>query len=156
MAKVKIYMLTQAAFIAGTLLAPGSRITSEDLGTFKDGDGKDQPVRPPSTAIEVDARGAPVSEDDASAYEAMLSAAPIDPGLVSPVSIGAGGIGAPAQAPGGVHLAANQLVQPGAVQPQRRGGGKSAGDASGAGNASAEAAALAAMDAESGKSEDKA
>lgn len=155
MAKLKIYMLTQAAFIAGTLLAPGSRITSDDLGTFKDGDGKDQPVRPPSTAIEVDANGQPVSDEDGAAFEAMLSAAPIDPDLISPVSIGAGGIGAPAQAPGGVHLAANQLAQPGAVQPTRRSGSKSSGDASGAGNATAEAAALAAMDADK-KVDDKA
>lgn len=71
---MKRYMLTSPAFVAATLLVEGSIITEAELGVkvvpVLDKDGKptgktkNVPVRPPSDAIEVDAKGNPIDPAD--------------------------------------------------------------------------------------------
>lgn len=71
---MKRYMLTSPAFIAATLLVEGSIITQAELGKKtvqvlgKDGKPtgktKEVDVRPPSDAIEVDAKGNPINPAD--------------------------------------------------------------------------------------------
>ena len=130
----KRYLLAEVAFIGGTLLAVGSVITSDDLGEFKDPkDGKIKAVKPPASSIEIDADGRPVSSEDAEAYADLVGQMPAPRAQVMPFAPG-GGEAMPAQQPGGLQLAGNQLNQPSAVAPQRRGG---AGDV----NAAAEKAA---------------
>lgn len=136
-AKFRRWVLTEPAFIAATLLAAGSIITSDDLGTGKSKEGKAEPVAPPSTAIEIDDKGNPVSEADNHALDALVNAGPAPAELIAPISPGAGAVGAPAQAPGGVQLAANALEAPSTLAVNRRGGSA----------ATAEAAALAATEA---------
>ena len=59
---MKRWILANVAFIASSLVAPGSIITEEDLGTtiVKDpetGKEKEVKVKPPHDAIEIDANG---------------------------------------------------------------------------------------------------
>lgn len=101
------WMLASTGFF-GSLLAPGSIITQDDLGyaevPVKDKEGKPTgktervAVKPPRDAIEIGADGKPVNSDDEQAYAEIFGAAAIPFG-------GA----APAQSPGGLQLAANNL-----------------------------------------------
>lgn len=136
MAKYRRFLLTEVSFIGGTLLVPGSVVTSEDLGEYKDPEGgKLKPVRPPASSIEIDANGQPVSSDDAESYTALVGSLPTPAAQVQPFAPG-GGVASPTQAPGGPSIAANQLAQPSPVAPSRRGGNgdvnKAAEDASAA------------------------
>lgn len=137
--KFKRFLLSEVAFIGGTLLAPGSVVTSDDLGTFKDPkDGKEKAVKPPASSIEIDENGRPVSDDDADAYASLVGTLPAPAAEIQPFTVG-GGQAMPSQAPGGPQLAGNQLGQPSPVAPTRRGGN---GDV----NKAAEAAASAQLD----------
>jgi hypothetical protein len=62
------FLLTSPAFIASTLLAEGSIITQDDLGYV---DGIPQP--PPSSAIEVDEKGMPVTDEGEDLLKAALA-----------------------------------------------------------------------------------
>lgn len=62
------FLLTSPAFIASTLLAEGSMITQDDLGYV---DGIPQP--PPSSAIEVDEKGMPVTDEGEDLLKAALA-----------------------------------------------------------------------------------
>lgn len=141
---MKRFMLTMPAFVAATLLVEGSIITDEDLGTKEvpvlDKDGKRTgemarvQVRPPRDAIEVDAKGNPVSEADASLLAAMAEGrteiSAVQPRALNPTETQ----GVAPQPAGDVQLAASDLPAdpaaapaPGAVQaeePKRRGGAK--------------------------------
>lgn len=142
-AKFKRFLLSEVAFIGGTLLAPGSIVTSDDLGTFKDPkDGKEKPVRAPASAIEVDESGRPVSSDDADAYASLVGSMPAPAAEIAPFAPG-GGQAMPSQQPGGVQLAGQQVNQPSPVAPTRRGGNSDV-------NKAAEAAASAQLDKASG------
>lgn len=106
-AKAQRWILTSVGFF-GSLLAPGSIITQEDLGFAvvkeKNADGVETgketrvPVKPPRDAIEVDESGQPVHAKDHGAYAEIFGQAAVPFG-------GA----APAQSPGGLQLAANSL-----------------------------------------------
>lgn len=142
MAKLRRFIITEPAFIAGSLLAPGSIVTSDDLGTYVDPvSKKDKPVRPPASSIEVDENGDALSAEEHDQLVSLLAG--IAPAVQSPVApfdpeARYRGQGAPAQSPGGPQFAAVDLPQP--ASPSRR-GGQSKSDAQ------AEAAALAAVDA---------
>lgn len=107
MAKAQRWILASVGFF-GSLLAPGSIITQEDLGfaTVKEKDengvetGKEKrvAVKPPRDAIEINERGEPVHARDAQTFAEIFGTAAIPFG-------GA----APAQSPGGLQLAANNL-----------------------------------------------
>lgn len=118
---LKHYMLTESAFIAGALLTAGSLINSDDLGQAEkpilDKDGKPTgktetvDVRPPSSAIEVDAKGVPKSDEDADILAAAVGnvagvpIAPVQPHAPNPTHAQ----GAPAQPAGGVQVVERQL-----------------------------------------------
>ena len=145
MTKKTRFLLTEVAFIGGTLLTPGSVITSEDLGTYKDPqDGKQKGVRPPASSIAIDENGQPLSKEDADNYAALVGSLPPPVAQIQPFTAG-GGEAFPSQPPGGPMLAANQLGQPSAVAPTRRGGNgdvnKAAEDATAALSAKADAEA---------------
>jgi len=132
-------MLTTPAFIAATLLVEGSIVTEDDLGTKEvpvldkagkpTGKTKRVQVRPPSTAIEVNAKGEPVSDSDADMLAAMAEGkteiAAVRPHAPNPTEPQ----GAPAQPAGGVQVAENDLsTEPAtapatvaAEEPKRRG-----------------------------------
>lgn len=96
--KMKYYRLTEVSFIGGSLLAPGSFITSADLGIVKNAKGEEEYVRPGATMVEVDEAGNPVNDAEAAKLQGAAAA------LVEvPLNT------APTQAPGGVSLAANSL-----------------------------------------------
>lgn len=101
---MKRWILANVAFIASSLVAAGSIITQEDLGKVKitDDAGKEKlvNVKPPHDAIEIDENGNPVDKRQA---EDLAN-------LIGSLAIHAGGAAAPAQTPGGVSLAANQLT----------------------------------------------
>lgn len=102
---MKRWILANVAFIASSLVAAGSVITQEDLGKVKVTDaetGKEKlvNVKPPHDAIEIDGNGNPI--DKAKAEDLA--------NLIGSLAIHAGGAAAPAQTPGGVSLAANQLT----------------------------------------------
>lgn len=102
---MKRWILANVAFIASSLVAPGSIITEEDLGTVlvKDpetGKEKEVKVKPPHDAIEIDANGNPKDKDRAGDLS----------NLIGSLAVHAGGASAPAQTPGGVSLAANELT----------------------------------------------
>lgn len=102
---MKRWILANVAFIASSLVAPGSIITEEDLGTtiVKDpetGKEKEVKVKPPHDAIEIDANGNPKDKAQAGTLSELIGS----------LSIHAGGAAAPAQTPGGVSLAANELT----------------------------------------------
>lgn len=112
MAKLKYFILVAPSFIGGALLAPGSRVTSDDLGTYTDpATGKEKPVKPGETLAEIDERGNPVSEDDALKMNAVadelagMPIAPVQPFSPNPTKAQA----APAQPPGGVALVEKSL-----------------------------------------------
>lgn len=121
MAKIKHYMLTEAAFIGGALLVAGSRINSDDLGTAEkpvlDKEGKPTgktetvQVAPPKTAIEVDENGVPKSTADADLLAQAVAGvsgvpiAPVQPHAPNPTHPQ----GAPAQPAGGVQVVDRQL-----------------------------------------------
>lgn len=135
----KRYMLAEVAFIGGTLLAVGSIVTSDDLGTYKDPKtGKKKPVRPPASSIEVDENNRPVSAEDGDNYAQLVGTLPAPAADIAPFTPG-GGQGMPAQPPGSVQLAAQQVSQPSPVAPSRRGGNSDV-------NKAAEAAASAQID----------
>lgn len=99
---MKRWILANVAFIAGSLVSAGSIITEGDLGTYDyvddQGERHKGKVAPPRDAIEVDENGNAKSKKDAYALSELIGSAAVPFG-------GA----APAQAPGGVALAANQL-----------------------------------------------
>lgn len=102
---MKRWILANVAFIASSLVAAGSVITEEDLGKVKVTDpetGKQKlvPVKPPHDAIEIDAKGNP--KDDSRADDLA--------NLIGSLAVLSGAAAAPAQTPGGVSLAANQLT----------------------------------------------
>lgn len=102
---MKRWILANVAFIAGSLVAPGSIITEEDLGKVETKDeetGKTKlvPVKPPHDAIEIDAKGNPKDSDRAGDLSELLGT----------LAIHVGGASAPAQTPGGVSLAANEMT----------------------------------------------
>ena len=102
---MKRWILANVAFIASSLVAAGSVITEEDLGKVKVTDpetGKQKlvPVKPPHDAIEIDAKGNP--KDDSRAADLA--------NLIGSLAVSSGAAAAPAQTPGGVSLAANQLT----------------------------------------------
>lgn len=102
---MKRWILANVAFIASSLVAAGSIITQEDLGKVKVTDaetGKEKlvDVKPPHDAIEIDEKGNPKNRAQA---EDLAN-------LIGSLAIHAGGAAAPAQTPGGVSLAANQLT----------------------------------------------
>lgn len=102
---MKRWILANVAFIASSLVAPGSIITEEDLGTtiVKDpetGKEKEVKVKPPHDAIEIDADGNPKDKDRAGDLS----------NLIGSLAVHSGGASAPAQTPGGVSLAANELT----------------------------------------------
>jgi len=143
--KYRRFLLTEVSFIGSTLLVPGSVVTSDDLGEYKDPvDGKLKPVRPPASSIEIDADGRPVSKDDAESYSALVGSLPPAAPEAAAFAPG-GGVASPTQAPGGPSIAANQLAQPSPVAPTRRGGNgdvnKAAEDATAALAAKADAEA---------------
>lgn len=139
MAKFRRYILTEPAFIAGTLLAVGSRVTSDDLGSFTDPvTKKEVAIKPPASSIEIDENGdALTAEDHATLVELLAGIAPAHQAPISPFNADAAYLpqGAPAQPAGGPMFAAGDLPQ--AAAPSRRGGRSNS-------DASAEAAALAA------------
>lgn len=124
-AKNQRWMLASVGFF-GSLLAPGSIITQDDLGfvTVKDEDGKEkrEPVKPPRDAIEIDEAGNPVDKRRSDDMAEILGHAAIPFG-------GA----APAQSPGGLQLAANNLNN----LPAITAGHPNPADVAGAGNAEA-------------------
>lgn len=137
--KYRRFLLAEVAFIGGTLLAAGSIITSDDLGEYKDPkDGKPKPVKPPLSSIEIDENGRPVTAEGMEAYTSLIGSLPPAPADIQPFTVG-GGQALPTQAPGGVQLAGQQLSQPAAVAPTRRGGNTDV-------NKAAEAAASAQLD----------
>ena len=142
MAKFRRYILTEPAFIAGTLLALGSRVTSEDLGSFTDPvTKKEVAIKPPASSIEIAENGdALTAEDHATLVELLAGIAPAVQAPISPFNAEAAYLpqGAPAKPAGGSIFAAGDLPQ--AAAPSRRGGRSNS-------DASAEAAALAAVDA---------
>ena len=102
---MKRWILANVAFIGSSLVAPGSIITEEDLGTtlVKDqetGKEKEVKVKPPHDAIEIDAKGNPKDEGRAGDLS----------NLIGSLAINSGAASSPAQTPGGVSLAANQLT----------------------------------------------
>lgn len=110
--KLRHYVLTGVSFIGGTLLAPGSRVTSDDLGTYRDPvSGEELPVKPGELLVEVNPDGSPI--DDVAAWKlqsiaGQLSDMPIaavQPFAPNPTQPQ----GAPAQPPGGVSLVDRQL-----------------------------------------------
>lgn len=110
--ELKHYVLIGVSFIGGSLLAPGSRVTSDDLGTYRDpGTGTERPVKPGETLVEVTEDGRPI--DEAAAWKlqsiaGQLSDMPI--AAVQPFSPNpTRPQGAPAQAPGGVSLVEGHL-----------------------------------------------
>jgi len=110
--ELKHYVLIGVSFIGGSLLAPGSRVTSDDLGTYRDpATGTERPVKPGETLVEVTEDGKPI--DDAAAWKlqgiaGQLSDMPI--AAVQPFSPNpTAPQGAPAQAPGGVSLVEGHL-----------------------------------------------
>lgn len=116
---MKRYMLTSPAFVAATLLVEGSIITQADLGKKtvpvlgKDGKPtgktKEVDVRPPSDAIEVDAKGNPVNAADEDLLAGLstekTAIAAVQPHAPNPTEPQ----GAPSQAAGGVQVAENAL-----------------------------------------------
>jgi len=112
MAKLKYYTLAGTSFIGGALLAAGSRVTSDDLGSYRDpADGKTKPVKPGELLIETDEAGRPLTDDGALALQGVLgdiagqpiaAVAPFSPNPTRPQ-------GAPSQPAGGVSLAENAL-----------------------------------------------
>lgn len=124
-AKNQRWMLASVGFF-GSLLAPGSVITQDDLGfaKVKDEDGKERlvAVAPPRDAIEVDEAGQPVDKRRSDDMAEILGYAAIPFG-------GA----APAQSPGGLQLAANNLNN----LPAITAGHPNPADLAGAGNADA-------------------
>lgn len=101
------WILASTGFF-GSLLAPGSIITQDDLGyalvPVKDADGnltgkEDRvAVKPPRDAIEIGNDGKPIHDKDQQSYAEIFGSAAVPFG-------GA----APAQSPGGLQLAANNL-----------------------------------------------
>lgn len=110
--ELKHYVLTGVSFIGGSLLAPGSRVTSDDLGTYRDpATGQERAVKPGETLVEVTEDGRPI--DDTAAWKLQSVA-----GMVGDMPIAAvqpfspnptAAQGAPAQAPGGVSLVEGHL-----------------------------------------------
>ncbi len=110
--ELKHYVLIGVSFIGGSLLAPGSRVTSDDLGTYRDpSTGTERPVKPGETLVEVTEDGRPIDEVAAWKLQSVagqLSDMPI--AAVSPFSPNpTAPQGAPAQAPGGVSLVEGHL-----------------------------------------------
>lgn len=110
--KLKHYVLIGVSFIGGSLLAPGSRVTSDDLGTYRDpSSGEERSVKPGETLVEVNEDGTPVDETSAWRLQSVagdLSDMPI--AAVQPFSPNpTAPQGAPAQAPGGVSLVEGHL-----------------------------------------------
>ena len=111
---LKYYRLTEVSFIGGALLAAGSIVTSQDLGTYTDpADGKEKEVKPGSALVEVDEAGKPKTDAGARALQAVLgNIAPMEIAAVAPFSPNpTRPQGAPTQAPGGLSLAENDLPQ---------------------------------------------
>jgi hypothetical protein len=82
---MKRYILTEAHFIGGSLLAAGSIVTEADLGTYRDEKGKEQAVKAGSGLVEVDAKGQPVNDDDQARLRDLgVSAVPIEVAPVAP------------------------------------------------------------------------
>lgn len=102
---MKRWILANVAFIASSLVAPGSIITEEDLGKVEVKDeetGKTKlvQVKPPHDAIEIDANGNPKDKGRADDLSTLIGS----------LAVHSGGASAPAQTPGGVSLAANELT----------------------------------------------
>lgn len=120
------FLLTSPAFIASTLLAEGSIVTQDDLGYV---DGKPQP--PPSSAIEVDSNGLPVTDEGEDLLKAALAGdKPPPPIMPIPPADGEGVTGGTAPAditpppadPASDAAAADKPVSTPAAEPARRRG----------------------------------
>lgn len=110
--RTRHFVLVATSFIGGSLLAPGSRVTDADLGTYVDpADGRTKAVKPGETLVEVNEDGSPI--DQAGAYKLQAIAgdttgyqvaavAPFSPNPTRPQ-------GAPTQTAGGVSLVEGQL-----------------------------------------------
>lgn len=110
--KLRHFVVVSASFIGGSLLAPGSRVTSDELGTYKDPrTGEQVPVKPGETLVEVNADGSPVDDAAADKLAAVAGdAAGIPIAAVQPFSPNpTRPQGAPGQPAGGVSLAEGQL-----------------------------------------------
>lgn len=111
-AGMKHYVLIETSFIGGSLLAPGSRVTSVDLGTYTDPTtGTVRPVKPGETLVEVHEDGSPVDRASADKLRAVAgdvagipiaAVQPFSPNPTRPQ-------GAPTQPPGGVSLVEGAL-----------------------------------------------
>lgn len=104
---LKHYILTGVSFIGGSLLAPGSRVTSDDLGTYRDpATGTERPVKPGETLVEVTEDGRPIDETAAWKLQSLagqmsdMPIAAVQPFSPNPTAAQ----GAPAQSPGGLQL----------------------------------------------------
>lgn len=110
--KLRHFVTTEVQFIAGSLLAPGSRVTSDDLGQFRDPvSGDMRAVEPARSMVEVDANGQPIDDLNAAKMQGVVgdfagvpiaAVQPFSPNPTRPQ-------GAPTQPPGGVSLADNAL-----------------------------------------------
>ena len=109
----KHFVLSEVSFIGGALLAVGSRVTSDDLGTYIDAkDGKEKEVSPGRTLIEIDGdTGQPVNKGDYAALQGIAGSLSVEPiAAVAPFAPHpTRAQGAPAQPPGGVSLAERGL-----------------------------------------------
>lgn len=109
----KHFVLSGVSFIGGALLAVGSRVTSDDLGTYIDPkDGEEKDVTPGRTLIEIDgATGQPVNKADYAALQGIAGSLSVEPiAAVAPFAPNpTKAQGSPTQPPGGVSLANNAL-----------------------------------------------
>lgn len=80
MSAQKRWKLTEPAFVAATLLTAGSIITQDDLGFITRGKRK-IPVTPPMTAVEVDAKGRPLTRKGADLLASAATGEPVEDDL---------------------------------------------------------------------------
>lgn len=107
-----LFVVIAPSFIGGSLLAPGSRVTQDDLGYASDPvTGAVVPTKAGDTLAAINPDGSPF--DDEAAYKLhsiagqlgempIAAVAPFSPNPTRPQ-------GAPAQPPGGVMMAENQM-----------------------------------------------
>jgi hypothetical protein len=110
--ELKHYVTIGVSFIGGSLLAVGSRVTSDDLGTYRDpSSGVERQVKPGETLVEVNADGTPVDATAAWRLQSVagnlsdMPIAAVQPFAPNPTAPQ----GAPAQPPGGVSLVEGHL-----------------------------------------------
>lgn len=98
----RYFIVSEVSFIGGSMLAPGSRVTSDDLGEYKDPTtGEMTPVTPGTTLIETDENGELLDDERAEELQQVLGGLRV--GASTSLSV-------PPTAPGGARLAQNNLV----------------------------------------------